>query len=154
MEISRITKDNLNDNDYELLQQYYIDNTSQYYFPNCVVAFYPNIKEQRATKDIICDFNSVIIPKGAIYINYRPLLECLNTKQAFVLQKSIKCDLYYGSILSTNIFELEDLNYKIMCKGLVDNTLSLDRLSDYGELKLLKLNKRKRSNNYENSNSK
>lgn len=151
MEINRLTRDikkyleTLREEDYyKEMQEYYNNNLSKYYFPNHLTAFYPRFLECKTSKDIVCNFSEVIIPKGEIYINYRPLIECLDTKHVFVLKRSIKCAPYYYDALPTNIRELEDLNTRILCTNIEDDEINLESLRYYGELKLLKPNKTKK----------
>lgn len=160
MEITRLTREVLEElesksqyEQYELLQQYYLKNTSNYYFPNDLIAFYPHIIERRASRDIVCDISEVIISKGNYYINYRPLLENLNTKKTYVLKRTICCSLCYGNMLPTNILELEDLNSRIRNPNTDNDKINLEGLRYYGEMKLLKLNKNRR-NYYDNCHSK
>lgn len=157
MRITRLTKEVLEyleskslDEQYRLLQQYYFENTSNYYFPNDLIAFYPHIIERKASKDVVCNISEAIISKGSYYINYRPLLENLYTKKTYVLKRTICCSLYYGNMLPSNIFELEDLNDKIKNPDTDNAERSLGALRNYGEIKLLQLNKSRR-NYYESS---
>lgn len=160
MEIYRLTIDaeeklnNLSEEErYQMLQLYYYNNQSRYYFPNDLVAFYPRMKEQKASKEFVCDMSETIISKGSYYINYRPLLENLNTHEVYVLKRTIKCLPYYSDILPVNIQELEYLNDMIINTSIDSCDLNLESLRYYGEIKLLKL-KRKGRSNYENSNRK
>lgn len=160
MEITRLTREVLEElesksqyEQYELLQQYYLKNTSNYYFPNDLIAFYPRIIERRASRDIVCNISEVIISKGSYYINYRPLLENLNTKKTYVLKRTICCSLCYDNMLPTNIFELEELNDRIRNPNTDSDEISMETLRNYGEIKLLQLNKSRR-NYYDNCHSK
>ncbi|MCI8347477.1 MAG: hypothetical protein HFJ12_06005 [Bacilli bacterium] len=160
MEISRLTIDvekklnNLSEEErYGILQLYYANNQSGYYFPNDLVAFYPQMKEQKASKEIVCNISETIISKGSCYINYRPILENLNTHEVYVLKRTIKCLPYYSDILPVNIRGLEHLNDMIINTSIDSCDLNLECLRHYGEIKLLKL-KRKGRSNYENSNRK
>lgn len=151
MIIQRLTKDiynileNMEENKrYELLDYYYLQNTSRYYFPNSLIAFYPCILEYHSRKEITCDLSSNIISKGQLYINYRPLIENISSGNTYVLKRSIKCETSYIDELPTNIFELEALNDKLMNYNCYQNgDIHLDHLhySQGGELKLLRLKK-------------
>ena len=102
MEIYRLTKDKLHElnmlddnTKYYKLLEYEQKNRSNYFFPNDLIAFYPNISEQRSRKEIICDFSGARISKGQLYISYRPLIENLDKKETYVLKRTIKCDTFY-----------------------------------------------------------
>lgn len=146
----RLTSSFLESLDYSnpKLQKMYTENLSTYYFPGDLTAFYFNAVERHSTDNIICHFSGSIIKKGTLYISYRPLIENLKTGQAFVLKRTIKCEIGYLSYLPNNIMELEYMNYKIMDHENVDK-IEYNNLYNYqnGELMLQKLNKLKRSNN-------
>lgn len=129
---------------YEIIERYYLENSSQYYFPNSLVAFYSSIREYHSRKKIICDISTNIIKKGQLYINYRPLIANMETGDAFVLVKSIKCETSYQDLLPTNILEFENLNEQIMNYEYYGSTeINLDHLhySQGGSLKIVKLKK-------------
>ena len=71
MEIHRLTREILeelekldeNEKYYEVLE-YYHNNTSNYYFPNDLIAFYPYTKQYAAKADTICDFTECILGRG------------------------------------------------------------------------------------------
>lgn len=160
MEIFRLTKEveeklkQMSEQErYGSLQKYYLDNQSRYYFPNDLVAFYFRMQEQIASREIICDMSEAIISQGSYYINYRPLLENLNTHEVYVLKRTIKCLPYYSDVLPRSIRELEYLNDMIRNTNIDSSDINLESLRYYGEISLLKLNK-KRRRNYGNSNSK
>ena len=131
--------------DYQNIQQYYCENLSTYYFPGDLTAFYSNIMERHTTQDIVCSISGSVIKKGSLYIAYRPLIENLRTRQAFVLKKTIKCESIYGNFLPQNIMELEDLNQKV-CNHEIEAGIEYDNLYHFqnGEIILQKLNKIKR----------
>lgn len=70
MEIYRLTKDKLHElnmladnTKYYKLLEYEQKNRSNYIFTNDLIAFYPNISEQRSRKEIICDFQELELVK-------------------------------------------------------------------------------------------
>lgn len=129
---------------YEIIERYYLENRSQYYFPNSLVAFYPSIREYHSRKEMTCDISTNIIKNGQLYINYRPLIENMETGDTFVLVKSIKCEIVYKDLLPTNMLEFENLNEQIMNYEYYSNSeINLDHLhySQGGSLKIVKLKK-------------
>ncbi len=151
MRINRLTRENLKwlekqeeEKRYELIERYYFENLSKDYFPNCLVAFYPYIRESHSKEEITYDISTNLIGRGQLYINYRTLIENIETKEAFVLSKTIKCEVNYQDLLPTNILEFERFNYQIMNYECFRNSeISLDHLhySQGGKLKLVKLKK-------------
>lgn len=129
---------------YEILEQFYFKNTSNYYFPGNLVAFYSYVREYSSRDNITCDISTNIIKKGQLYIGYRPLIENMETGETFVLKKTIKCEPIYHDLLPTNISEFENLNEQIMNYEYYQNKeIYLDHLhySQGGYLKLVKLKK-------------
>lgn len=151
MLINRLTRDNLkyledlNEKEqYEIMERYYLENRSKEYFSGCLVAFYPYIVEHHSRKEITCDISTNIIKKGQLYINYRPLIENIETGDTFVLSKTIKCETIYQGLLPTNILEFENLNEQIMnYEYYRDSEIHLDHLHyrQGGYLKIVKLKK-------------
>lgn len=151
MLIHRLTRENIkyletldDAKRYEMLERYYLEYRSNFFFPGCLVALYPYIRESHSRKEITCDISTNIIKKGQLYINYRPLLENVETGDSFILKKTIKCEPIYQDLLSTNMFEFENLDEQIMnYKYYRDSEISLDHLhySQGGSLNLVKLKK-------------
>ena len=148
MEIYRLTKDKLHElnmlddnTKYYKLLEYKQKNHSNYFFPNDLIAFYPNISEQRSRKEIICDFSGARISKGQLYISYRPLIENLDKKETDVLKRTIKCDTFYWDVLPQNIYELERLNEIILNPNIIYTEFDIEEFRCNGEIKLLKLKK-------------
>lgn len=126
---------------FEILEQYYLENLSKYFFPGSLTAFYPKIDEHHTTRDIICDMSESIIKKGSLYVCYRPLIENLETNEVFVLKRTIKCESSYLSLLPNNIFEFEELNERIKNYAYYTQNEDYSRLhyQQGGELVLQKL---------------
>ena len=120
--------------------------TSKLFFPDDLVLLYPNIKEQRTKRIITCNFSGGLIYPGSIYINYRPFIENITTKEKYVLKKTLKVETGYANNLPTNISELEELQTNILLEK-IDSYTGIDysHLSQSvgGELVLQKLNRRK-----------
>jgi len=86
------------------------NNTSQIFCPGHVVTLHGGIKVSRSSKERICHFCSLKIPKGEEIITYRPLLWDHNDHQAHVLKSIIlrkDCEHY----LPDSIQDLEQMVY-------------------------------------------
>lgn len=118
-----------------------INNSSSSLFPNDTIEFYPRILYQKSKKDRVCHYSGAIIKEGSYYINYRPMIHNLSTKETFVLDKSITCEPCYEEKLPMNLLEFElmisrienayeyddELWYNFNC-NYGNNTLSLKKL--------------------------
>ena len=69
---------------------------------------YPRMKEQRAKKEITCDFSGGIIYPGSFYVSFRPLLKNIETGDAFVLKRTLKVETGYSYDLPTKLEQNED----------------------------------------------
>lgn len=103
------------------IEQYIESFRSKYLFDNDRVRFYPSIKEVIANKDTICHFSGGIIRKGSLYLNYRPLLQNMDTNKKYVLKKTIKVEIGYRDLLPTTLKEFEEFIYNL------DNAYSLNK---------------------------
>lgn len=119
---------------------------SEIFFPGDIAMFYPRIKEQKAKSFITCDFSAGIIYPGSLYVNYRPLIYNLSTKETFVLSRTIKVETGYSYDLPRTIIELESLSNKLSIDGYDDNSgIHYSHLSQCmgGEITLQKLKRRR-----------
>lgn len=129
---------------YEILERFYLENTSNYYFSGNLVAFYSYVREYYSKEDRTCDISTNVIKKGQLYISYRPLVENIETRETFVLKRTIRCEPIYHDLLPTNILEFENLNEQIMnYENYQNKEIYFDHLhySQGGYLKLVKLKK-------------
>jgi len=121
--------------------------TSFYTFPNQRVSFYPTFRERKSTKHITCAFSNSVIKKGSLYCNYRPLLDVIDSKRTFVLDKSLKVEIGYLSELPTTIHEFDDFSEKVENYWNYPNEpLDYEAINYYlgGTVRLLELRKEKR----------
>lgn len=119
---------------------------SEIFFPGDITMFYPRIREQKAKNFITCDFSAGIIYPGSLYVNYRPLIYNLSTKEVFVLSRTIKVETGYSYDLPRTIIELESLNNKLRIDDYDDNSgIQYSHLSQCmgGEITLQKLKRRR-----------
>lgn len=114
------------------------------FFPGNLIILYPNIKELHSKSYQTCDFSGGIIHPGSLYINYRPLLENLNTKEVYVLKKSLKVEVGYIDRLPNTIFELETLEQNMILET-PDDEIDFNHLNHQlgGKIILQKLRKNK-----------
>lgn len=142
--VDRLYGESLSTIYYQILeeeQQY----TSSLLFPGDFIMFYPNIKERKAKKQITCDFSAGIIYPGSLYVNYRPLIKNLITKESYVLQRTIKVEIGYQHELPTDIQSFEALEHRLQIDGYEDNSgIEYSHFSQVmgGQLLLKKLKRR------------
>lgn len=120
--------------------------TSTLFFPDDLVLLYPNIKERHAKNFITCNFSGALIYPGSLYINYRPLVENITTKEKYVLKRTLKVEPGYIYDLPTTITELEELQNNILLESDdYSDGIDYSHLSQSigGELVLQKLNRRR-----------
>ena len=97
----------------ESISKILLNNTSYDFFSGDVIAFYPSIKELRASNFVTCCMSGSIIKPGSYYCYYRPILENLDTNVVYALQNTIKCETSYYDYLPQNIIQFEDFNRKL-----------------------------------------
>ena len=131
------------------IEQYTESITSEYLFDNNIIKFYPNIKEAKASKPIVCHFSGGIIKKGSLYCCYRPFLHNIDTNQKFVLKKTIKVEEGYKDYLPVSIKDFERFIYNLDNAYTLDSNNDLDfysincNLGDWSLLELKNKSKRK-----------
>ena len=142
--VDRLYGESLSTIYYQILeeeQQY----TSSTLFPGDFIVFYPNIKERKAKKQITCDFSAGIIYPGSLYVNYRPLIKNLTTKESYVLQRTIKVEIGYQQELPIDIQSFEALEQRMQIDGYEDHSgIEYSHFSQAmgGQLLLKKLKRR------------
>lgn len=112
----KIIKENkeLSVNDIEtLLENAYINSTSQLYFPNDLCYFYPKIMEKRSKTIRFCDVSGAIINKNSPYYVYRPMIDNITRGKTYVLKCSIQTEIGYYDFFPQTLYEFEDLSMKL-----------------------------------------
>lgn len=89
------------------------DITSNSVFPNQMVVCYPQIREVKSSRSIICNISGSVIKKGSIYINYNMFMENLSDGYSYVLDKNWVSELGYREFFPKNISELDLLDHKL-----------------------------------------
>lgn len=95
------------------LEETFLDNRSVYTFPDNIVLFYPTVREQRATSNIICDVTGAEIRRGSFYCSYRPLLENVSNNHVYVLNRTLKSETAEVDFLPMSMYEFDALSEKI-----------------------------------------
>ena len=90
-----------------------INHISYSLFPENEVILYPQIKEVKSTKDIICDVSGGIIRKGSYYINYQALLDNLSTGKRYVLIRPLIAEIGNWDFFPSNIREMDSLDFSL-----------------------------------------
>lgn len=108
------------------LEESFLENRSVYTFPDNIVLFYPTIREQRASSNIICDVTGAEIKRGSFYCSYRPMLENISNNHVYVLSRTLRSETAEIDFFPTSIYEFDILSERI------DNAyFSLDEGYDY-----------------------
>ena len=128
------------------LEEDTLDYKSELFFSGDIVMLYGKLKERKSKKKISCDFSSGIIYPGDFYIPYRPLVVNIDTKNAYVLEQTLKVSPDFASVLPKNITELEALIIRMMAEKENSDEINYNHLSSVvgGELGLQKLKSRSR----------
>lgn len=101
------------ENFYKMVEKLTLQYTSQYFLPNQLVSFYPQVKERRASRDLVCNLSGAIIKKGRFYYTYHPFLENLNTGRVYTIHKNIHAELGYIDCFPQDLFTYEDWYYRL-----------------------------------------
>ena len=123
------------------------ENSSEVLFPGETIVVYPGIRNQRAKKEITCDFSSGRIRPGSFYVSYRPMVKNINNGDTYVLKRTIKVENGYEWMLPTTIADLDALEVKLQVSDCYEyeDGVNYSHLSQRmgGELKFMKLKRRK-----------
>lgn len=98
---------------YKYIEELILEYTSNFLFPNHYIAFYPQVKEFKASKDTICNLSGAVIKKGEIYYCYHPLIEDLDDNKIYTISKNIKASLGYQDKFPMTLAEYEEWYYKL-----------------------------------------
>lgn len=131
------------------IEKSYSNNTSRVFLSNDLVLLHGGIIERRSKEQLECDFSGIIIRKGSLYVNYRPLIEDLTTGYCYVLSKTIKVREEYIDYLPNNIEDLEILQTNMMIEK-EDNVINYEYLNRKfnGGFTLRKLRRKSYENRY------
>lgn len=111
---------------YKMVEQLTLQYTSQYLLPNQLVSFYPQVKERRASTNLICNLSGSIIRKGSFYYTYHPFLENLNTGKVYTIHRNIRAELGYIDYFPQDLFTYEDWYYRLKNAYYEDNDDVID----------------------------
>lgn len=87
--------------------------TSHYLFPNDMVAFYPQVLEKMALKDMMCYLSGAKIYKGSTYFIYYPFIENLVNGKCYTVKKRIQASMSYQDYFPQDITSYEEWYYKL-----------------------------------------
>ncbi len=107
---------------YEMIQQFYLDHTSTYYFPGDLCVFYPKIVEYKAKTIRLCDISGARIMPGSFYYCYRPFLENISSGRKYVLERTIHAEIGYYDFFPGTLFEFEQLAFSLANSEMVENS--------------------------------
>lgn len=110
---------------YSLLSLY----QSQLLFPNRFMAFYPQVKERHASKELTCNLSGAKIKKGSIYYTYHPFIEDIQNGRCYTISKEIKTTLDYIDLFPQDLSTYEDWYYKV--KNAYYNSNSNEKIDFY-----------------------
>ncbi len=98
---------------FEEVDQLILSYTSHYLFPNCLIAFYPQLHEHHASYDISCNISGAVIKKGSIYYTYHPFMEDLKSGRVYTIKKKICVEYSYIDLFPQDLFTYEEWYYKL-----------------------------------------
>lgn len=98
---------------YKYIEELILEHTSNFLFPNHYIAFYPQVKEFKASKDTICNLSGAVIKKGEMYYCYHPLIEDLSDNKVYTISKKVKASLGYQDKFPTTLAHYEEWYYKL-----------------------------------------
>lgn len=98
---------------YKYVEKLLLEYTSKYLFPNKLVSFYPQIRERKASKELICHLSGSIIKKGSVYYTYHPFIEELESGRVYTIKKDINAELGFVDCFPQDLFTYEEWYYKV-----------------------------------------
>ncbi len=119
------------------------EHCSNYFFSGDTVLFYPYLKESKSKNYIVCNYSGSVINAGSYYITYRPFLHNISNNKRYVLEKSFKCETGYLHNLPNNLYEFEEVQFKIMASEETRDEY-YDILCNYGDFNLKELKYQKK----------
>lgn len=101
------------DSYFKRVQELYLQYTSSFLFPNRLMAFYPQLKENNATRELTCNLSGAKIKKGSVYYTYYPFIEDIKNGRVYTVSKRINATLDYVDYFPKSLIEYEEWYYKI-----------------------------------------
>jgi len=98
---------------YETVDRLVLEHTSNYLLPNRLVSFYPQVREYRASRELICNLSGARIKKGSLYYTYHPFIEDLKTGRVYTIKKSIRAELGFIDLFPQDLFTYEEWYYRV-----------------------------------------
>ena len=105
------------------VEKIYIEHTSHYLFPNTLISFYPQVREQRASSELTCDLSGAKIKKGSLYYTYHPFMENLINGKVYTIKKMIKAELSFIDLFPQDLFTYEEWYYKLKNAYYIDDDI-------------------------------
>ena len=91
----------------------YLEYSSLYLFPNRLIAFYPQVIERVASRDITCNLSGAKIKAGSFYYTYHPFMEDIKNGRVYTIHKKINAELGFVDYFPQNLVAYEDWYYKL-----------------------------------------
>ena len=138
------------DSYYKRVQELYNEYSSNFLFPNKLLAFYPQVRQRVASTNLTCNLSGARIKKGSVYYTYHPFIEDIKNGRVYTIRKMIKAELGFIDCFPQDLASYEEWYYKV--KNAYYSTDNKDVIDFYllscecGEdcLELYPLGKRKR----------
>lgn len=86
---------------------------SQILFPNRYMAFYPQVRERHASKDLVCNLSGAKIKQGSLYYAYHPFIEDISNGRCYTISKNIISTSSYFDMFPQNLATYETWYYKV-----------------------------------------
>lgn len=97
----------------EELDRLYLEHQSSFLFPNQLIAFYPQLIEKVASRDITCNLSGAKIKAGSFYCTYHPFMEDIKNGRVYTIQKKINAELGFIDCFPQNLVTYEEWYYKL-----------------------------------------
>lgn len=98
---------------FKKVDELYLEHESHFLFPNQLIAFYPQVIERVASRDITCNLSGAKIKMGSVYYTYHPFMENIKNGRVYTIHKKINAELGFVDYFPQNLVAYEDWYYKL-----------------------------------------
>lgn len=95
------------------VDELYLKHESHFLFPDRLIAFYPQVIERVASRDITCNLSGAKIKTGSVYYTYHPFMEDLKSGRVYTIHKKINAELGFIDYFPQDLVTYEVWCYKL-----------------------------------------
>lgn len=95
------------------VDELYFEYSSHFLFPNRLMAFYPQVIERVASKELTCNLSGARIKVGSFYYTYHPFIEDIKSGRVYTIRKKINAELGFIDYFPQNLHSYEEWYYKL-----------------------------------------